>query len=173
MLIKEAISHLKNFYVEMRNTSLEEMEISPMSITPRQLETLVRLAEARARAHLRQKVLLEDAEAAVTIMKRNLEQLEIEIPTWEIDISMEAIDISVLNTGRIRRVLIKLHKVLGVISEMERITGVVKDDDLFDTLRLDHGIRRSEAAKLIELLVRDMIIYSPKPGYIKKGFEYP
>jgi len=166
MLTKDAISYLKKFYVGMRNGSREEMEMLPGAITARQLETLVRLAEARARAHLRKKVLLEDAEAAVTIMKRNLEPIVIEIC-----ISKE-FDFDVFYPGRNRRVLEKLQRVLGVISEMERITGMVRNDDLIDALIRDHNIGRSEAARLIELLEKDMVIYSPKPGYIKKGDEF-
>lgn len=62
----------------------------------------------------------------------------------------------------------QLQKVLGVISEMERITGVVKDEDLFNTLLEDHGIGRAEAARLIGILMRDGTIYSPRPGYYKR-----
>jgi hypothetical protein len=51
---------------------------------------------------------------------------------------------------------------------MERITGVVKDEDLFNTLMEDHGIGRAEAARLIGVLMRDGTIYSPRPGYYKR-----
>lgn len=62
----------------------------------------------------------------------------------------------------------QLQKVLGVISEMERVTGVVKDEDLFGALLEDHGIGRAEAARLIGVLMRDGTIYSPRPGYYKR-----
>jgi DNA replicative helicase MCM subunit Mcm2 (Cdc46/Mcm family) len=45
---------------------------------------------------------------------------------------------------------------------------VVKDDDLYSTLMEDHGINRTEAARLIGVLMRDGTIYSPRPGYYKR-----
>ena len=62
----------------------------------------------------------------------------------------------------------ELEKVLGVITEMERITSLVRDDDLFETLMEDHGVIRAEAARLIGVLMRNGTIYSPRPGYYKK-----
>lgn len=43
---------LKEFYLELRRKAVESVDSAP--ITTRQLESLVRLAEARARADLRQ-----------------------------------------------------------------------------------------------------------------------
>jgi replicative DNA helicase Mcm len=48
VLTNEALQRLKDFYLAMRSVS--ESEGSPIAITARQLESLVRLAEARARA---------------------------------------------------------------------------------------------------------------------------
>ena len=51
---------------------------------------------------------------------------------------------------------------------MDRIEGMVRDDDLYEALSSDHGIGRTEAAKLIGTLMRDGTIYSPRPGYYKR-----
>jgi hypothetical protein len=48
------------------------------------------------------------------------------------------------------------------------VSGTVRDDDLFEALLQDHGISRSEAARLIGVLMRDGTIYSPRPGFYKK-----
>ena len=69
VLSKEALKHLSEFYLAMRSAS--EAEGSPVAITARQLESLVRIAEARARVALRKEVVAEDAEAAIEIMKRS------------------------------------------------------------------------------------------------------
>jgi DNA replicative helicase MCM subunit Mcm2 (Cdc46/Mcm family) len=61
-----------NFYVDMRSASVEEGEAAAINITVRQLEALVRIAEARAKAHLREEVSLEDAEAAIDLMPEAL-----------------------------------------------------------------------------------------------------
>jgi replicative DNA helicase Mcm len=161
IMTDKVINSFAEFYVKMRTASMEGGEASAISITARQLESLVRLAEARARAHLRDEVSVEDSEAVIALMQRSLEQVGIDVTTGEIDID-------ILYTGKPRSLQMQLQKVLGVISEMERTTGVVKDDDLFETLIADHGIGRAEAARLIGVLMRDGTIYSPRPGYYKR-----
>ncbi|MDH5791373.1 MAG: minichromosome maintenance protein MCM, partial [Candidatus Bathyarchaeota archaeon] len=161
VITEEVVNSFKDFYIKMRTASLEGGEASAISITARQLESLVRLAEARAKAHLREEVTVEDAEAVIALMQRSLEQVGIDVTTGEIDID-------ILYTGKPRSLQMQLQKVLGVVSDMERITGVVKDEDLYNTLMDDHGIGRAEAARLIGVLMRDGTIYSPRPGYYKR-----
>jgi len=161
VMTPEVIERFRDFYLKMRTASAEGGEASAISITPRQLESLVRLAEARARVHLREEVTVEDAEAVIALMQRSLEQVGIDVTTG-------AIDIDLIMTGKPRSLQVQLQKVLSVITEMERISGVVKDDDLFDALLEDHQISRAEAAKLIGVLMRDGTIYSPRPGYYKR-----
>ena len=161
VITDEVVDSFGSFYVKMRSASLEGGEASAISITARQLESLVRLAEARARAHLRAEVTVEDAEAVIALMQRSLEQVGIDVTTGELDID-------ILYTGKPRSLQMQLQKVLGVISEMERVTGVVKDEDLFEALLEEHGIGRTEVARLIGVLMRDGTIYSPRPGYYKR-----
>jgi replicative DNA helicase Mcm len=161
VITEEVVENFRDFYVKMRLTSQEGGEASAISITARQLESLVRMAEARARVHLRKEVTVEDAEAVIALMQESLGQVGIDVETGEIDID-------ILYTGKPRSLQVQLQKVLGVISELERISGVVRDDDLFETLVTDHGIGRSEAARLIGVLMRDGTIYSPRPGYFKR-----
>jgi len=157
----EVMERFKDFYLKMRSASAEGGEASAITITPRQLESLVRLAEARARVHLREEVTIEDAESVIALMQRSLEQVGIDVSTGEIDIDL-------IMTGKPRSLQVQLQRVLSVITEMERITGVVKDDDLFEALLQDHQIGRAEAARLIGVLMRDGTIYSPRPGYYKR-----
>jgi len=62
----------------------------------------------------------------------------------------------------------QVQMVLQVMSEMERVSGTVKDDDLFDALMWDHGISKAESVRLIGELMREGTIHSPKPGYYKR-----
>jgi replicative DNA helicase Mcm len=153
VLTEEVVQAFQDFYVKMRTASLEGGEASAVSITARQLESLVRLAEARARVHLREEVTVEDAEAAIALMQRSLEQVGIDVETGEIDID-------ILYTGKPRSLQMQLQAVLGVIGERERIEGMVSDDDIYEALSSDHGIGRTEAARLIGVLMRDGTIYS-------------
>jgi replicative DNA helicase Mcm len=161
VLTDEVVQAFQDFYVKMRTASLEGGEASAVSITARQLESLVRLAEARARVHLRDEVTVEDAESAIALMQRSLEQVGIDVETGEIDID-------ILYTGKPRSLQMQLQAVLGVIGERERIEGMVSDDDIYEALSSDHGIGRTEAARLIGVLMRDGTIYSPRPGYYKR-----
>jgi len=159
VLTEEALQRLREFYLTMRSAS--ETEGSPIAITARQLESLVRLAEARARVALRKEVLAEDAEAAITLMKRSLEQVGI-------DVSSRKFDIDIIMTGKPKSLRDKLQAVLGTIVEMERETGMVEKAALLRKLEEDHGIGSSEAERLLRQLMKEGTIYSPRDGYLKK-----
>jgi replicative DNA helicase Mcm len=159
VLTPEALERLKNFYLAMRSSS--EGEGSPIAITARQLESLVRLAEARARAALRKEVLAEDAEAAIAITKRSLEEVGI-------DVSSHKIDIDIIMTGKPKSVQDKLRVILSTLVEMEKETGMVNRTDLLDRISSEFAIPKVEAEKLIGQLIREGTIYEPRNGYLKK-----
>jgi len=161
VLTQEVIDRFRDYYVRMRNASIEGGESSAISITARQLEALIRLAEARARAHLREIITIEDAEAVINLTQKSLEQVGIDMATGQIDID-------ILYTGKPRSLQNQLQKALQIISEMERIRGSVKESDLYETLSNDYGINRSEGARLISVLVKDGTIYMPRPGYYRR-----
>ena len=159
VLTHEALQRLKDFYLVMRSAS--EAEGSPVAITARQLESLVRIAEARTRAALRKEVLAEDAEAAIAIMKRSLEEVGI-------DISSSKIDIDIIMTGKPKSLRDKLQIVLSTLMEMEKETGIVEKPALLNELEMKYNISIGEAERLIGQLLREGTIYSPREGYLKK-----
>jgi replicative DNA helicase Mcm len=159
MLTGEGLDRLKDFYLAMRSAS--ETEGTPIAITARQLESLVRVAEARARVTYRKEILAEDAEAAISIMKRSLEEVGI-------DVSSHKLDIDVIMTGKPKSVRDKLQVVLGTLVEMERETGIVQRSALLETLESEYEVVGSEAERLIGQLLKEGTIYSPKEGYLKK-----
>jgi DNA helicase MCM8 len=69
-LTAEASDVLKAFYLELRARADAGADGTP--ITPRQLESLIRLAEARAKVELRERVTADDARDAVEIMKESM-----------------------------------------------------------------------------------------------------
>jgi len=159
VLTPEAMEKLKEFYMEMRSAS--EAEGSPIAITARQLESLVRISEARARAALRDHVLPEDAEHAIAIMRRSLEEAGI-------DVSSHKIDIDIIMTGKPKSLQDKLRLVLNVLVDMERDTGVVKRSELIEKLTTEYDLTRTEVERLIGQLIREGTIYEPRNGYLKK-----
>ena len=159
VLSKEALERLRDFYLEMRSAS--EAEGTPIAITARQLESMVRLAEARARVAFRKEVLAEDAEAAIAIMNRSLKEVGI-------DISSHKIDIDIIMTGKPKSLRDKLGIVLSTIVSMEKETGIVEKSALLEKLETEYDLVRGEAERLIGQLVKEGTIYSPKEGHLKK-----
>jgi replicative DNA helicase Mcm len=159
VLTDEALQRLRDFYLTMRAAS--ETEGSPIAITARQLEALVRLAEARARVACRKEILAEDAEAAIAIMRRSLEEVGI-------DVTSRKIDIDIIMTGKPKSVRDKLQVVLSAIVEMERETGMVEKSALLEKLEREYEIAIPEAERLLGQLIKEGTIYSPRNGYLKK-----
>jgi replicative DNA helicase Mcm len=158
-LSKAALKHLSEFYLAMRSAS--ETEGSPVAITARQLESLVRISEARARVALRKEVSAEDAEAAIALMKRSLEEVGIDLSSYKVDIDL-------IMTGKPKSVRDKLQVILSVLIEMEKETGMVEKTALVNELELKHKIPRAETERMIWQLLREGTIYEHREGYLKK-----
>jgi replicative DNA helicase Mcm len=159
VLSRDAIKRLGDFYLAMRAAS--ESEGSPVAITARQLESLVRISEARARVALRKEVLAEDAEAAVTIMKRSLEEVGIDVSSYKMDIDL-------IMTGRPKSVRDRMQIIISVLMAMEKETGVVEKAALLSELESKHNIPRGETERMIGQLLREGTIYEPREGCLKK-----
>lgn len=158
-LSNEALKKLSDFYLAMRSAS--ESEGSPVAITARQLESLVRVAEARARVALRPEVSAEDAESAIAIMKRSLEEVGIDMSSYKVDIDL-------IMTGRPKSIRDRLGIVISTIVDMEKITGIVEKDALINELETKHKIPRGEIERMISQLLREGTIYEPREGSLKK-----
>jgi MoxR-like ATPase len=158
-LSNEALNKLREFYLAMRTAS--ESEGSPVAITARQLESLVRVAEARARAALRKEVTAEDADAAITLMKRSLEEVGIDMSSYKMDIDL-------IMTGRPKSVRDKLQVVLSAVVDMEKQSGSVDKDALVTVLEDKHKLSRSEIERMIGQLLREGTLYEPGEGKLKK-----
>ena len=72
-LTPPAAEVLQEYYLELRARSAAGADVTP--ITPRQLESLCRLAEARAKVELRETVTRSDACDAVEIMRESLREV--------------------------------------------------------------------------------------------------
>jgi replicative DNA helicase Mcm len=158
-LSEEALKALSDFYLAMRSAS--ETEGSPVAITARQLESLVRIAEARARVALRPIVAAEDAAAAIAIMKRSLEEVGIDLSSYKMDIDL-------IMTGRPKSIRDRLGVVISTIMEMEKVTGIVEKDKLVAELETKHKIPRGEVERMVSQLLREGTIYEPREGCLKK-----
>ncbi len=158
-LTQDALDCLKDFYLRMRSAS--ETEGTPVAITARQLESLVRISEARARIALRDKVTLEDAESAIEIMKISLEQVGI-------DMTSQKFDIDIIMTGKPKSLRDRLSIILGLITTMEKETGMVDKERLIEKLQTEYDVMPGEAERLIGQLLKEGTLFAPRDGFLKK-----
>ena len=158
VLTPEAVIELRDFYLKMRSKGGEEAAVA---ITPRQLEALVRISEARARAFLRDSVTVEDAKSAIRIMTVSLSDVGVDVKTG-------AMDIDVIMTGKPRSLRDSFQRVIETVAEMERETGTVEETVLIAALVDKEKMEEREARRLIGQLIKEGILYSPKPGRLKR-----
>ncbi|MGO8806273.1 MAG: minichromosome maintenance protein MCM [Candidatus Bathyarchaeia archaeon] len=159
VLSEEALKQLSDFYLAMRSAS--ETEGSPVAITARQLESLVRISEARAKVALRREVTAEDAGAAIAIMKKSLEEVGIDLSSYKMDIDL-------IMTGRPKSIRDRLSIVLSTLMNMEKVTGIVEKEALVNELETKSKIPRGEVERMISQLLREGTIYEPREGCLKK-----
>lgn len=157
----EVSQHLIAFYVEMRKTAKKKGDAAAVMITPRQLESLVRLMLAHARLHFRPQATVEDAIAAIELFKVSMEQVGIDPETGGYDIDL-------IETGKPRSLQNKLFLLLQIIDSLCKIEGVARVDEVKRTLAEAHRIAEPEASKLISTCMRDGAIFAPRPGYYKR-----
>lgn len=100
VLTEEAAERLNAFYQELRGQAT-----GAIGITPRQIEALIRLAEASARLRLSNTSTAEDADRAIRIFSRFLKTIGWNEETRTIDIDIIATGASSSQQERMRRVL--------------------------------------------------------------------
>jgi replicative DNA helicase Mcm len=155
---RESKNRIRDFYIDIRRASEDGGAIT---ITPRQLISLIRIAEAHAKLHLRDTVHIADVETAITVFNISLEQVGI-------DPVSHHYDIDVLYTGRPTVFNSKLFQVVEVFSELEKISATVSEMDLHNTLFERYGMTRRTVTRLIRTLIKEEIIKTKTPGYYKR-----
>ncbi|MEX2703533.1 MAG: LAGLIDADG family homing endonuclease [Candidatus Baldrarchaeota archaeon] len=160
VLTPEAAKRIEQFYLELR--SIGEAPASPVPITARQLEALIRLAEAHARMALRDKVTVEDAEEAIRLMKLSLQQVGIDSETGQLDIDL-------IMTGHSKSQRDKMEKILDLIDELgEDVDKAVPVSKLIERASIE-GIDEEFVKRAIERMKKEGIIFEPRPGHVKKA----
>ncbi len=156
-LTDEALNVVKEFYLGMRKSG--ERENAPVPITARQLESLIRLAEAHAKMALREKVIAEDAQAAIRLVQVSLQQVGFDHETGEYDVDNIMI-------GRPRSQREKLRAILMMIRDLakESPTGV-PIEKLMERTKLAN-LSETFVQEAINQLVKEGEIYSPRPGIL-------
>ncbi|MFB6202994.1 MAG: minichromosome maintenance protein MCM [Candidatus Nanohaloarchaea archaeon] len=157
-LRKDAADEIQEFYVNMRSKADEEGGSVP--ITARQLEAMIRIAEASARAHLRDEVLVEDAERAIDLLTYCLKLVGTDPETGDFDIDM--IESGVSSSQRNR-----LQTVKHIIEDLAGSDDSAEIEEVIE-LAEDEGISEDKAEDIIEKLKREGELFEPKQGHVQK-----
>jgi replicative DNA helicase Mcm len=159
VLTNEAMKVLEEFYVSMRSSTIDEE--SPVAITARQLEAIIRLAESSAKVKLREEVLAEDARKAVQLQQTCLREVGVDPETGKIDI-----DIVEGRPPKSERD--KLQRVVEEIKELQEEYGNKAPVSILTTNLIDqYGISEEKVKEMIKQLKNKGAIYEPAAGYVK------
>lgn len=162
-LTDEAIQEIKEYYIGMRNSKGgDEGGVSSVPITARQLEALVRLAEASAKVRLSKTVNREDALKAVELVDYCLNQIAKDEETGKIDI--DRISSKITSTQRSKISLIK--EIINSIESntKERVISV----EMIIQEAANKKISSEDVEDVLEKLRRSGDIFEPKRGFIQK-----
>ncbi len=154
-LTQEASQKIQDYYVELRKIGVKSGAV-PM--TPRQIEGLVRLAEASAKSRLADTVTQKDSELAIALFEYMLNTLAVDRGGRR--------DIDALMTGLPREKINKMNSIVSVIKSLEKDEGSAKMVRILEEAE-KQGIDRATTTKYIIELEHSGEVYSPKPGLIK------
>jgi replicative DNA helicase Mcm len=161
-LTDKAIDEIKNFYVELRNMPTVSNDlIKPIPVTARQLEALVRLAEANAKARLSKKVTKEDAKKAIDLLKFCLQQVGFDYETKTFDI--DKISTSGITASQKSKIIF----VREAISRLESRFGKLIPMEELDK-ELEGKMEREIVEEVIDKLAMAGDVFKPKRGFIQR-----
>ena len=159
---KEVLKAIEDFFVKWRSTA--EGGASPIPITPRQLEALVRLSKANARMRLSKEVTIEDANRAIDLVKRSLHEAGIDPESGKVDID-------ILMTGKSRSQRQNIERIQEIIKDLEGQFGGAAPIEEIKKLASAEGIRERFVDQMIEEEKRRGHLYEPKPGLVSRAVK--
>ncbi len=157
VLSEEAKQKIVEFYLSLRSRAKDN---SAVPVTARQLEALIRLAEASARLRLSDVVDKEDVERVIGIIKSSLEQIAVDPETGEIDI-----DYAFTGTSKSQRDKILILK--RIIEELEASYEKGAPEEEILKAAQEEGIDERKAKELLRKMREIGDIYSPREGYYR------
>ena len=154
ILTKEAETKILDYYLKMRNVDADDM----ITVTPRQLEGLIRLATARARLLLKNQVEEEDAQRAIDLLQNMFEDAGIDVNTGKVDLGVLQ--------GKPRSEVSKMQSFMEILKTLEgEPKKPVEEKQLIEELVKTEKFTEEEARNIVRKMVRDAAIYESKPGH--------
>jgi len=155
-----AIQEIKKFYIDLRNVPVAADVTRPIPISARQLEALVRLAEASARTRLSGRVTKEDAKRAIELLKFSLMQVGYDYETKTFDIDRIATGMASSQRGKVilvREAIARLEDRLGKLIPVDELVKELEDK-----------MTRNDIDEALEKLKQIGDIFEPRKGHIQR-----
>ena len=157
IMTKEAEEKILEYYLQMRNVESEEM----ITVTPRQLEGIIRLSTARARLLMKDKVELEDAERAIFLLQSMLEDAGVDVNTGKVDLGVLQ--------GKPRSEVSKMQLFMDILRSLEGENKMPVEEKTFvRELEKSNKFTQDEARNYIRRMLREASIYESKPGHYNR-----
>jgi len=155
----EAMRTLEGYYINIRK--MGEGKEASVPITPRQLEALIRMSEASARASLGPIVTAEDANRAIKIMDYYLRKVASEGGRFDIDL---------IATGTSRSQREQIYVLRSLVQQLSDERRGVSAEELIQKASAEN-IPEDRVRALLKRLSDAGEVYSPQPGYYKLASE--
>ncbi|MDX1596327.1 MAG: minichromosome maintenance protein MCM [Nitrosopumilaceae archaeon] len=156
-LTKEAEDKILDYYLQMRNVESEEM----ITVTPRQLEGIIRLSTARARLLMKDRVEEEDAERAIFLIQSMLQDAGVDVNTGKVDLGVLQ--------GKPRSEVSKMQLFMDVLKSLEGDNKVPVEEKTFvKELEKTDKFTEEEARNYIRRMLREASIYESRPGHYNR-----
>lgn len=156
VLTEEAMSEIVDFYVSLRERSAGPMgDSGRVALTARQLEALIRMAEASARIRLSDVLTPADAKTAIRLMENSLKDVAMtESGDYDID--------GIMGSG-FKSQKDKMYEIINIIREHKAKDGKITRIELEERAR-DRNITEVELDKYLKKLQDEGAIFEPRSG---------
>jgi replicative DNA helicase Mcm len=155
---EEAKQQIINFYLDLRSQANDPN--SPIPVTARQLEALVRLGEGSARMRLSNSITTKDIDRVIRIVNESLRQVMTDPETGKLDADM-------VSTGMPKSQRDRAKLIRDIIREVQQQhEGVAPMAEVIQQA-VELGIDDDKAEEMIKRLKKDGAIFEPKNGLLK------
>jgi DNA replicative helicase MCM subunit Mcm2 (Cdc46/Mcm family) len=157
VLTEDSMQRITDFYVGLRDQGRDD---GNYAATARQLEGLVRLSEASAKVRLKDFVELEDAERAIRLVQRSLEETVTDPETGKIDIDIVTSGLTHSKQNAISIVLKVIKDAMAEGIDMVPIEQVMAEG-------MEKGLDENKINSAMEDLEKKGEIYKPRIHFVK------
>lgn len=157
---KKAEKLADQIYVNFRKMG-SQSGAKTISITPRYGEALIRLSQAVAKAHLKDKVTEEHVEQAKEVLWFSLSQLAIDPETGTLDTDRLTMSISSSKRNLIKSIVREIKEECEALKEK-----MVSEQTILNNIKSSFEIESEDFFEIVDKLKKEGDIYEPKKGFL-------